>query len=881
MMRSFCTTVVTVLSAVGLWLGSSQAASALVELLCDAAKALPTASLIYDRKILQHSWEVDRQKKLSNAEQELLDQISKDPDDVVANTEMAYFLLGQRRYKDALPYLLTVNRALGGDNADITLQIAYTYDELDREREALIYYKAAAASSDAEVQALATKKLKTKTGEWLAKAQGKTAQKEDTKLQADAEKSFTVLPDLERQQIMGYPALREYYKMRRECIDRAQEELERILEADPDNGAANLEIAYLHLNQQRYQEALPYLHKVDGLLGGTDPKIALQIAYTYDKLGEDDLTIDYFREAAEGDDPNISAQAQKELELRTRPWRARVREEEKPCPVDQEQAVTVTPDLEEQEAKGDSALNEFYELRRECRKASQSELQRILREDPDNKTAHLELAYMYLGQFKYRKALPHLLKVHELDEGKDPKLTLQIAYTYDIVGEEDLADEFYRAVAQSDDPEASAQAQKELDAKARPWRTRTRRKVAREAEAEVQVDEEEISTIAPDVEEKGGMAHPALNDYYLLRKECIANAYEELEKVIEADPDNTAAHLELAYLYLSHSRHREALPHLLKVDELSESKDPKIALQIAYTYDIIGEEERAIDYYQSAVQGDDPDVNKQAQRELDAKEGRVTEGEPVCEEPENLCLKYFQELYGEVVYLDRLCNWIFYITSRTGINLDPCGRHQAYVLLRMINDTESVAGATPIIFSDNHFLAAIGYRYRLVCDKHFFVYLTLGEAFDLTCEDDIDSRGDFRSGVVYYDNWEACCRLPFTSCCYRRVADLDIDVSYYSRYQYWIGYATWKEGFSLVNNACTEWNLYLRQFLAFDTKGEYFNNVYEIGPVLQITPLRYIPLKLYAGVVQGYYLRDDGPSINPNKWKYWDTRFYASFGIYF
>lgn len=364
--------------------------------------------------------------------------------------------------------------------------------------------------------------------------------------------------------------------------------------------------------------------------------------------------------------------------------------------------------------------------------------------------------------------------------------------------------------------------------------------------------------------------------YHLKRNKRYDQAKEKLIKLVKADPTNDIYNMELVYILLREGEYSESIPYLLQAYEAT-GRDPEIALQIAYTYDRMKDEEKALEYYQIAADGEDPVIQKRAEEEIEVKEeAAAAANQEEKKEPSWFLDRNFLEFYADTVYYDRFTNWVFIVDSKIGFDLDCCNRHQAYVWFWHVKDTKSAGGTTPAIFTDNVMIVSLGYRYRLLKDKYAFLYANFGEAYDLVYRNRPLTRGDFRGGLYYYDRWEKWRQVPCNRSCYfQQVGDVDFNFTYYSRYRYWIGYLSWKEGINLLPCKETEFNIYCRQFLAFDTKGEFFNNVYEVGPVIEIYPYKRIPLKFLGGWIQGFYYRNSRVNPNPYGPRYNDLRFQA------
>jgi hypothetical protein len=86
--------------------------------------------------------------------------------------------------------------------------------------------------------------------------------------------------------------------------------------------------------------------------------------------------------------------------------------------------------------------------------------------------------------------------------------------------------------------------------------------------------------------------------------------------------------------------------------------------------------------------------------------------------------------------------------------------------------------------------------------------------------------------------------------------DAGADFSYYDRFHSWLGYGQVREGFRLAQfGVVVAMDAYVMQNLAWDVKGNYTDNLIELGPGLRFvyTPCRNWQAVLRAEWAEGMY----------------------------
>jgi len=198
---------------------------------------------------------------------------------------------------------------------------------------------------------------------------------------------------------------------------------------------------------------------------------------------------------------------------------------------------------------------------------------------------------------------------------------------------------------------------------------------------------------------------------------------------------------------------------------------------------------------------------------------------------------WWSHLYGAVFYDTRWKGWFIQSYYQHGYGLSAGNVLSLYGIAAMTADTRSSgAGPAPVIISDNVLVLGAGLRYRPV--HGFWIDVQQGVAIDLIDRNgDSGTRGDFRAvataGTGIYPEFlvHDGLKSPLSL-----LADFFISAGYYSRYKNGIGYAQGRIGVRAAEFSRAFMDVYLRADAVFDTEGKFYNNLFEIGPGLRLTP---------------------------------------------
>ncbi|MFM2293814.1 MAG: hypothetical protein RLZZ350_227 [Verrucomicrobiota bacterium] len=240
------------------------------------------------------------------------------------------------------------------------------------------------------------------------------------------------------------------------------------------------------------------------------------------------------------------------------------------------------------------------------------------------------------------------------------------------------------------------------------------------------------------------------------------------------------------------------------------------------------------------------------------------------------------ELYSAGDYSDRIGAIVGSGFVRQGTYIPDARFLQPYVGMRYAVDTKSgqTGGTQTTIVADNFISFYGGVRAQLFPKQYLFVYAEGGINMDyLKRRNHGQWMWDYQFGIYGFKSWgpgvvfkdlpdmeksmDESVRCPFRDPQWRGdwFADVGADFSYYGRYEKWLGYGQAHEGLRLVQfgkNVAVDG--YVFQGTAWDVKGDYFDNLFEVGPGARIIwePKRRWQIVLKTEWVQGIYFgRDD------------------------
>lgn len=298
--------------------------------------------------------------------------------------------------------------------------------------------------------------------------------------------------------------------------------------------------------------------------------------------------------------------------------------------------------------------------------------------------------------------------------------------------------------------------------------------------------------------------------------------------------------------------------------------------------------------------------------------------EPIAEEADrrlesipsvaNLDRWYWGEAYLSGDYLGRFGTLVGSGFVRHGTFVPHARWLQPFQEFRFSADTRSRIGGQRSVISDNFTDVSLGLRAQPLAAEYLYFYVSGGLNKDLLGRRDGGNwTEDFRAGVYGFKSWGPGTVLraippgeiiPTTGfvpplsageetaepSATRRFlwrldwfADAGADFSYYKRYADWIGYGQTHEGFRVFQlGSHAGFDMYAVQNISWDARGNYFDNLVELGPGLRWlwAPRRGLEVVLRGEWLKGYYMgRDDRGTRGNSEDRYDDFRAGLSVGV--
>jgi tetratricopeptide (TPR) repeat protein len=276
---------------------------------------------------------------------------------------------------------------------------------------------------------------------------------------------------------------------------------------------------------------------------------------------------------------------------------------------------------------------------------------------------------------------------------------------------------------------------------------------------------------------------------------------------------------------------------------------------------------------------------------------------------------YWGEAYLSGDYLGRFGTLIGSGFVRHGTFIPGARWLQPFQEFRFSVDTRSKIGGQRSVIADNFVAASVGLRAQPFETEYLYFYVSGGLNKDLLDRrDNGDWAADFQVGVYGFKSWgpgtvlhtfapeemiPTTGNVPALSAnavpgeeprasnrfLWRLAwfADAASDFSYYKRYANWIGYGQGHEGFRVFQvGPHLGFDMYAVQNISWDTRGNYFDNLVELGPGLRWlwAPRPGLEVVLRGEWLKGYYLgRDDGGRRAGAEGQYDDFRVGLSLGV--
>lgn len=346
-----------------------------------------------------------------------------------------------------------------------------------------------------------------------------------------------------------------------------------------------------------------------------------------------------------------------------------------------------------------------------------------------------------------------------------------------------------------------------------------------------------------------------LNAFYQEKAKDPQKALGIILHLLALYPNNLVALKETGYLYLTYGNQAAALPFFFRAYALTH--DPHLAMQIAYCYNILGDNRSAYRYFSLATlnSSTDPELNLKAQIAMTNLAGFQMK---ILPNP------FYAEIYYAPFYFNRFRLVVNPFVARFGMILNKDYNVRLYTSFSWSRDDRSSA-STQIsqIYNDDIALTSLGLSAQPIKKFPLIAFAQVGRAYDLLGVQPI-WRNDFRGGFVYFNRWGASPTFSENAAFpIKWVGSMYADAIYYSRYQDTISDSRLRQGLRIFQAQSTEVDFYLTGHMILDTKHEFYNNIIEYGPGIAIIPSTRYNNSIRLESLRGYYLPVNSPSPNP------------------
>jgi tetratricopeptide (TPR) repeat protein len=324
---------------------------------------------------------------------------------------------------------------------------------------------------------------------------------------------------------------------------------------------------------------------------------------------------------------------------------------------------------------------------------------------------------------------------------------------------------------------------------------------------------------------------------------------------IQFDPTDKIALRQEVYLDLSAGDPRSAIEDIDSLRSLG-AADAQLEAQEGYIYAEKKDYARAKAAFRRAIETGDSDIRFQA---LQAIGNLGSQGSS-----RTLDLNLDSEYLNR--YNDGIVDVWAHLYQRIGQT--PV---RAYLNERLLRDTASNVGPLPEIFDDNAFLTGIGLIFQPV-DAHYSISSEANEAYVFYGGPKNTSAlvPDFRVTAAYYNVFRPSGKGRLND---RWSLEANGSIGFYSRYQHdMISYLQPQIAYDVVRSGEFRIAPYIQSSFAFDSKEQYYNNIAEAIPGVEVFFKRPAGLALRVEYVRGFYLPVSSPTPNPYPTSYNDFR---------
>lgn len=513
-----------------------------------------------------------------------------------------------------------------------------------------------------------------------------------------------------------------------------------------------------------------------------------------------------------------------------------------------------------------SLIDQFYQIRLSNPQAAKQTLELILQQDPKNLTALQELGYWYLNHGDTYHALKLYEHAHALVPD-DPVLALGLAKLKFMIGQYTESQSLLTSVMKSNDNGAKEEAgyllnqitaltMPEVQEVAVPrepiiatasTENQNKAPASKEVKPQQKTTVSAVSTIPKEEQ--------LMNQFYELNKKNPEKGWILLQSIADQYPKYLLAQKEAGYAALNRKKNILALKYFQRAYELT--LDSEMAMQVGYILNNLGNNLLAFHYFHLATK------TKDQKKLLDAELAMVG---IAGSQTKILPSPFFADLYYTPFYFSRFKLLVYPLVMRTGAVLNKEHQWQVYIKYnRTIDNQSSFTNNIPSILEDDAAITSVGTQYNLFTKFPLTAFVEYGKAVDLVYRNRSRWRNDVRGGLTYYDQWNQ--PLTYTlkpTWLLKPGMNAYADTIYFTRVHDLIGSARIRPGFRVFEWANCMVDVYMQADGVLDVNRLFYNNIFEWGPGIAITPFNIYSLTFRAEMLKGYYLPREDTLLAPN-----------------
>lgn len=255
--------------------------------------------------------------------------------------------------------------------------------------------------------------------------------------------------------------LNTFFTLKKQNPQKAQAYLLKLIETYPRNVTAQIELGYQLIDQNQLLAALKTFQYAQQL-APEDQFITLQIAYLYASTSSIDKAKSTFNALVQSSNSAVAKKAKVALAQLTQKGRIKtISARPTGAPLPGKSATKQTAMVSRKTPAAHEMLSTFFALKKLDPKKAREYLMKIIELHPNNVTARLELGYFQVDEGKLYDALATFKTAQKLDP-KDQYVTLQIAYLYSGLNQQDKANPLFETLATSKNPTIAKKAKAAL-----------------------------------------------------------------------------------------------------------------------------------------------------------------------------------------------------------------------------------------------------------------------------------------------------------------------------------------------------------------------------------------------------------------------------------